>query len=225
MSEFAFENYGQLKSAVAEWLMRQDLEPQIPVWIKMVEAFCDRELRTREMIKRSRTQATGQYIALPDDWRKAKNIQRMADQKALGLMAFDEIDRYREALRSGRVTRPGAPTHYALVGNTLELAPSPTPEDPVEIEMIYYAQVPRLEEAEAEGAVVEGVNTNWLLRGYPDIYLYGALVHSAPYLKDDERVGVWEKLFKEAVIAANGSDADSRFSGAPMVRRGKGFGV
>lgn len=217
MSEFAFENYGQLKSSVAEWLMRKDLEPQIPQFIRLAEAELDTVLRTREMIRRSRTVAEGQYITLPGDWKKAKNVQRVADNKALGLMAFDEIDRYRADLKAGRRHNDGrGPAFYALVGDTMELAPSPSPGAPYEIEMIYYAQVPRL---------LADSSTNWLLRDYPAIYLYGALVHSAPFLKEDERVPVWQNLYQQAVASANQSDADSRFSGAPMMRRGTGFGV
>jgi hypothetical protein len=34
-------------------------------------------------------------------------------------------------------------------------------------------------------------STNWLLTAYPDTYLYAALVESAPYLRDDERVALW----------------------------------
>ena len=225
MSGFAFENYNGLKAAIAEWLMRKDLEPQIPQFIRLAEAELDTVLRTREMIHRSRTTAKTQYIALPADWKKAKNVQRVADSKALGLMAFDEIDRYRADLKAGRRHNDGrGPAFYALVGDTMELAPAPSSEAPHEIEMIYYAQVPRLRDAKLPGEV-GAVDTNWLLQDYPAIYLYGALVHSAPFLKEDERVPVWQNLYQQAVASANQSDADSRFSGAPMTRRGTGFGV
>lgn len=215
MSAVAFENYGQLREAVADWLMRKDLEAQIPQFIRLAEAELDKVLRTREMIRRSRTIAEDQYITLPGDWRKAKNVQRVADNLALGLMAFDEIDKYRADVKAGRRPNRG-PEFYALVGDTLELAPSPSPEAPSEIEMIYYAKVPRLQGE---------VDTSWLLRDYPELYLYGALVHSAPFLKDDERLAVWQTLYQQAVMAANQSDADARFSGAPMQRRTSGFGV
>jgi len=217
MSIVAFENYGQLREAVADWLMRKDLEAQIPQFIRLAEAALDKVLRTREMIRRSRTIAEGQYIPLPGDWRKAKNVQRVADSHALGLMAYDEIDKYRADIKSGRRRNPNrGPEFYALVGNTMELAPSPSPGAPSEIEMIYYAKVPRLQGE---------VDTSWLLLDYPEIYLYGALVHSAPFLKDDERLAVWQTLYRQAVMAANQSDADARFSGAPMQRRIRGFGV
>src|SRR5690606_10535030 len=33
--------------------------------------------------------------------------------------------------------------------------------------------------------------TNWLLEDWDDIYFYAALVESAPFLKEDERIPVW----------------------------------
>ena len=42
-------------------------------------------------------------------------------------------------------------------------------------------------------------STNWILRDYPDAYLYGAPVQSAPYLKDDGRMAGWAALFTAAL--------------------------
>ena len=47
------------------------------------------------------------------------------------------------------------------------------------------------------------VVTNWLLVRHPDIYFYGALLHSAPYFDDDQRIATWERFYGAAVSAAN----------------------
>lgn len=217
MSEYAFADYASLKASVADWLMRQDLTNQIPQFIAMNEAGLDSVLRVRKMIRRSTVAAENRYVTLPADWQKARNVQRLSDGEPLGFMAFDEIDKYRADVQAGRRV-PGSqgPHYYSLVADSLELAPAPTPDAPADIEMIYYAKVPRLSDEEP---------TNWLLRDHPDVCLYGALLHSAPFLKDDERLAVWQSLYQQAVTAANQSDADARYSGAPMMRRGAGFGV
>jgi len=217
MSEFSFANYGELKEAMADWLMRQDLNARIPQFLRMAEAELDTVLRVREMIGRARTVAECQYIALPDDWVKARNVQRVSDGEPLGLMAYDEIDRYRADIKAGRTYVDGrGPRFYALVGEAMELAPAPPEESPAEIELIYYRRVPRPS---------SDTQRTWLLDRYPSVYLYGGLVHSAPFLKDDERLAVWQALYQNAVASANQSDADARYSGAPMVRRSSGFGV
>jgi len=132
-----------------------------------------------------------------------------------------------DGLRSPPVIlRPGSVTYEQLVkypgmqqlqvglGNSMELLPSPSAEDVVDIEILYYANVSPLTDASP---------TNWLLTEHPDLYLYGALVHTAPFLKEDERVPVWEKMFVEALAEANVEDADARRSGAPMSRPRLGF--
>lgn len=216
-TEYAFKDYAELKATVADWLMRPDLESQIPQFIKMAEEFCNSNLRTREMTRRSRTTAKARYISLPTDWRKARNVQRVEDNRVLEFMAFDEMDRYRADIATGRIVdAPSQPVYFSLVGDTMEFAPSPTQDNPTEIEMIYYGAVPRL---------VNDFDTNWLLLKYPSILLYGALIHSAPFLKEDERIATWQNMLNTSVASANESDADARFSGAPMMRRPSSFGV
>ncbi len=208
-------NYAELKSKIASWLMRDDLTDEIPIFIQMAEEFCNSNLRTREMIKRVTLTANARYVDLPDDWRKAKNVQRVADDFALGIMAYDEIDKYRYWLAHNPTAEVDkGPRHFALVGETMELAPAPTASDPHDLEMIYYAKVPHLD---------GDTDTNWLLENYPSILIYGALIHSAPFLQDDARVATWGEMLRTAVESANMSDTDSRFSGAPLQRRIRGF--
>jgi hypothetical protein len=49
-------------------------------------------------------------------------------------------------------------------------------------------------------AKLSDANTsNWLLERHPDVYLYGALLQAAPYLRDDERVALWTPLYGQAI--------------------------
>lgn len=207
-------NYDELKSTMADWLMRADLVPVIPAFIQLAESRFNRVLRGREMIVRSRAITSDQFVSLPADWLKAKNIQRISDGKPLGIMTYEEIDQYRRfgqgqhAINDGETG--GAPEFYAIVGGALELAPSPTPTNPAEIEMIYYGKFVGLSESK---------QTNWLLSNHPDVYLYESLTHSAPYLKDDARLAVWQTRANTAMQELNLSDADARWSGAPLTRR------
>ena len=49
--------------------------------------------------------------------------------------------------------------------------------------------------------------TNWVLARYPDLYLYGTAVHSAPYLQFDERLSMWAAIYANLVTDIN---AESR---------------
>lgn len=210
-----FENYSELKDAIAAWLInRTDLVGEIPWFIRMAEASINRKLRTRQMINRSRVTAAARYVKLPSDWRKAWNIQRVTDNFPLMYLSPAEMDKKRHELSESGDTSTDTATYYSFFGETLELLPSPSDGDRVDIEMLYYARVRPLSDANP---------VNWLISEHPDLYLYGALIHTAPFLKEDERIPVWEKLFKEALAEANAEDADAKRSGAPMTRPKRSF--
>lgn len=211
---FPFKNYQELQDAIAKWLInRTDLVEEIPWFIRTAEASINRKLRTRQMVNRSQVTATTRYLQLPGDWRKAWNIQRVEDHYPLEYLTPAEMDKERYELAKRPEKMPYA-SFYSLFGDSIELLPSPTEDDPVAIEMLYYAAIRPLSDEHPE---------NWLLTAHPDIYLYGALIHTAPFLMDDERLAVWEKLFKEALAEANIEDADAKRSGTPLTRPRNSF--
>lgn len=209
-----FDTHAELKATISRWLMRSDLTEEIPSFISLAEAEISRRLRTRQMMTRARIEATSRYVKLPAGWRKAWNVQRVADDYPLEYLAPVEMDKLRHAISQNLVTAPPACSYYSLFGNTIEFLPEPTSADPVNMEMLYYIKIPSL---------TEETDSNWLLRTHPDLYLYGALMHSAPFLRDDERVGLWKQLFEDALASANIEDVDSKRSGAPMTRPTRSF--
>ena len=78
------------------------------------------------------------------------------------------------------------------------------------MELLYYQKIPALSASNT---------TNWLLTAHPDVYLYGALMQSAPYLDDDQRMQVWSTLYGNAVQAVNQESEKARYSGAGMRMR------
>lgn len=206
----AFADYSSLQTNIGNWLLRDDLSANIPTFIALAEAELNRRLRTRQMVVRSRTTANDRYISLPSDWRMAWNIQVVDGDYPLEYLSPVELDRWRQQDHRN-VTEP---KFYTIFGDTLELAPSPTASDPIEIELIYFSDIPALSVSNT---------TNWLLQEYPDLYLYGALKHTAPFLMDDQRLAVWENLFETALASANAEATQARRSGAPLRRRIQGF--
>jgi hypothetical protein len=92
-----------------------------------------------------------------------------------------------------------------MTGAQFELYP--VPDDIYTGELLYFAKIPALSDA---------ATTNWLLTDSPDAYLYGALVHSAPYLKDDARIQVWAALYQSAIDNLNASSDNARHSGTGL---------
>ena len=58
--------------------------------------------------------------------------------------------------------------------------------------------------------------TNDILTNFPDLYLYGSLAETSPFLMQDERLQVWSALYKESVKTANDSAQRGRVSAAPL---------
>jgi hypothetical protein len=69
------------------------------------------------------------------------------------------------------------------------------------IEMVYRKNIPAFATNDP----------NWLLTLAPDLYLYGALLESAPYIKEDGRIQTWERLMAPRVrhSVTTGAPADT----------------
>jgi hypothetical protein len=79
--------------------------------------------------------------------------------------------------------------------------------------MIYRANLPPLSAAN---------ESNWLLAFAPDAYLYGVLMEAAPYLADDDRIGVWAAGVQSAFADLNALNDTAEFNAGPLVIRRKG---
>lgn len=68
-----------------------------------------------------------------------------------------------------------------------------------------------------------------LLGDHPDLYLYGALMEAAPYMRDDERLATWGALFKqtrdEVLTKANRLHSQARLRTDAGLRRRRRFNV
>lgn len=197
-------NYTTLVSTVADYLNRQDLSAQIPTFIQLAESDLNTRLRCREMIVRATTTNDDEYVRLPLDFLEGINLQLVGGQSPLRYITLDEADIVNA--RQGY----NAPTFYSLMNGAIELVPPPATGVDVEIEMVYYGKITALSDSN---------QTNWLLLKAPDVYLYGALVHAAPFLMDDQRISVFGSFYSQRVEALNDESQKSLHSGSPLVAR------
>jgi hypothetical protein len=197
-------NYSTLQTTVADYLNRQDLSAYIPTFIQLAEADMNTRLRTREMIVRATTTNDDEFVRLPLDFLESINLQLTNGQSPLRFVTLDEAD-----IINKRQTYT-APTFYSLMNGAIELVPPPATGDDVEIEMVYYGKIPALSDSNT---------SNWLLLKAPDVYLYGALVHAAPFLMDDQRISVFGSFYSQRIEALNDESQKSLHSGSPLVAR------
>lgn len=203
----SISTYSELTASVADFLNRDDLASAVPTFIRLAESRIDRELRHWRQEKRSVAELDAQYSAIPADYLRPIRLQITdAPTGEVALMSVAQMLQ----LRSERNDRVGRPTHYALTAGSIELYP--TPDQTYNASLVYYGRIPSL---------TNEAPTNWLLAEAPDAYLYGALVHSAPYLKDDPRIAIWEGLFSSALGTLATSSDDAKYGGTGLVMRTK----
>lgn len=195
----ALTTYTELQASVADFLNRSDLTSVIPDFVTMAEADLNRTLRVREMSVRTQAPVSTQYVQLPGDFLGMRNIDLMTDPiTPLTYKNLQNLDIHRANDATGK------PLYYSIMQNNIEFAP--VPDSDYTIEIVYYQKIPALSTAN------DGVN--WLLTDHPDAYLYGTLMHSAPYLQADERVGLWAGKYQQIIEQITTSDEKARFSGS-----------
>lgn len=196
--------YAHLKNTIADTLNRTDLTDAIPHFIELAEARFNRQLRLRQQVTRATADLNTQYFAVPGDFLEAKSFQVNTNPPVrLEYVTEYEIDR----LKSKIYVTGGVPQKFTIVGNQLEVIPAP--DSTYTGELTYFAKIPTLSSQNT---------TNWLLQFAPDLYLYGSLAHSAPYLRDDERLGMWADLYRAAYEEIVLADQRASASTTPRVR-------
>ncbi len=209
-------DYTSLQTAITEYLARdQDatLIARIPTFIQLFEAKANRTLFVRQMEARSSASIVSgvtdsEFVLLPSDFQSMRRVRisSVTGKPCLEFKSGTQMDEYRFS-RSDVTDRP---RYFTIFGSEMELAP--TPDSNYTIEMIYRASIPAL----------ANNSSNWLLSLAPDAYLYGALLESAPYIKEDDRIQTWALGLKTTLDGLNNLGLTSTFNAGPMVVRTSG---
>ena len=202
----ALGTFTELKDAVADWLDRSDLTARIPDIITLAEARLNRDLRIRPMEVRSSMETTSgqRYFNLPGGYLQMRNIQMNTNPiTPLEYITPEMLDRLYGSDTAGK------PRAYTLIGDEIQLAP--IPDSDYTVEMAFYEKFTSL------GDGTSGtVTSNWLTLNAPDVLLYGALLEAEPFIKNDERIGLWLNAYNSAIKKLQDSDARDRHSGSAM---------
>jgi hypothetical protein len=210
----SFASYTDLQTAVAEWLGRETdaaILARMPDFISLCEAKLNRDLRSNKMEKRATALVNmlsdePEFVSLPSDFQTMRRVRLngVEGKPRLEFLSGQQADEFRT--RSGNA--PGRPQFFTIFGDEMELIR--TPDMAYSIEMVYRANIPALSAANP---------SNWLLAMAPDIYLYGALLETAPYIKEDERLSTWATGFKYALDSINQLSRDQAYNAGPMTAR------
>ena len=207
----ALNTFTALKASVADFLNRDDLTAVIPDFISLAEAQINRDVRHWKMEARSSGQQdpSDEYMQIPADWVETIRLHLTGS----GTSVVNLISRDAMAdKRQGDNDTSGTPMYYTHADGQFQLYP--TPNATTDFELHYYQKIPSL----------ISNSDNWLLLDSPDVYLYGAVLHSAPYLAEDERVAIWAQMYSAAVARLNEASESARYSGSGLKLKIRGLG-
>ena len=177
-------NYAALVESISDELSRNDLYSKIPEWISMAELSLGRfvGLLDGEQVATGTLTAGATTFALPAGCKKVIHIELGAapDLKILETVSWATFS----AVKNNDTS--GTPRAAAYIGRTAHLAPA-VGEDTA-YTLYYYGKPTPLSDENP---------TNDLLEMGADVLKYSALVFSAPYLGEDERISTWSALVAE----------------------------
>jgi hypothetical protein len=164
---------------------------QLPRLITLAQRRIARELKIQGFIRAVSTPlSAGVAVYLkPDRWR---------DTVSMTVNGSPIFARAYEYLRSywPNEAETAAPQFYADYDYQHWLI-TPTPAATDTLEVLYYEQ-PRFLDNETQ--------TNWLTEYAPDLLLYATLLEATPFLKNDERMQMWQTTYDRAAQALSGED-------------------
>jgi hypothetical protein len=171
---------------------------QIPRLINLAERKIARELKVQGFINVVTGELnTGQSVyPKPDRWRDTVSINigtgsTQNERKFLFTRDYEYIRTYwPNALDTDQ------PLFYSDYDYSHWLI-APTPDQDYPFEILYYELPPLLDDS---------VQTNWVTEYAPQLLLYGTLVEATPFLKNDERIQVWQSMYDRAAAMLNGED-------------------
>ena len=200
----ALDTYANLKTEIASFLNRDDLTAQIDTFIDLAETRHARDLRIREMetVDTSITTVAGtQSYDLPTGYLELRYAMLQTSPYTM-LQYMTPADFFR-VYNEGEGT--GMPVYYTIVGKKIYLGHSPDSANVLELG--FFQRATELSSSNTK---------NDILTNFPDLYLYGSLAETSPFLMQDERLAVWSSLYKEGVRTANESAQRGRVSAAPL---------
>lgn len=194
-------SYSELKTAVANWLNRSDLTTYIPDFVSLGEWRVNRELRIRAMETSLSSAIASGVLALPSDYVELKHAY-------VDGSPVQHLQRVNAEMIYGKYpTRSsvGKPNFIAREGSNFIFGPYP--DSTYTIKGIYYKRLSPLSDSNT---------TNWFTTNAPDLLLFSALLEAEPFMKNDERLILWQTKYEQAKSQIETEDQRESFSGSAL---------
>jgi hypothetical protein len=190
MTTAAAMTYDSLVDDISTYLERTDEATliKIPQFIMLTEQIIASELKfLGNLVVVESTMVQGEnIIAKPARWRKTVSMNVTVDQSR-----FPVLLRKYEYLREywPNPTEEDVPKFFCDYDYDHWLI-APTPAQDYSFEVLYYQRVQPLDTSN---------QTNWFTQYAPQAMLYGSLLQAMPFLRNDERMPMWQSNYDHII--------------------------
>ena len=196
-------NYSTLKTAIADYLTRDDLTSFVPNFIQNAENKLYRTLNLRNEETALSVSISSGVAAVPSDFKMLKFAYYNATPaELLRWVSVNEIyNDYPDRSETGYpdiISREG--TNFVF---------GPVSVDGT-LKGIYWKKLTSLSDSNT---------TNWYTSNAPDVLLYGALLEAAPFIHNDARIPVWREFYLEAVDTLRKENDNAEVSYGSLTQR------
>lgn len=186
MTTASVMTYDSLVENIQSYLERSDTQTleKIPLFIMLAEQVIASQIKFlgNLTVNTSAMVANQATVDKPARWHKtvSMNITVAGERNPVLLRKYEYLREYWPD-----PTATGTPKYYADYDYTHWLV-APTPAAAYNFEVLYYERVQPLDSSN---------QTNWFTIYAPQALLYGSLLQAMPFLKNDERMAMWQQQF------------------------------
>lgn len=186
MPTAAVMTYDSLVDDISTYLERTDAATleKIPTFIMLAEQVIASQIKFlgNLTVNQSNMTASQSIIDKPARWHKtvSMNVTVNGERQPIFLRKYEYLREY-----APDPAQTGVPKYYADYDYTHWLV-APTPDEDYVFEVLYYERIQPLDSSN---------QTNWFTIYAPQALLYGSLLQAMPFLKNDERMGMWQQQY------------------------------
>lgn len=197
MTVAAVMTYDSLVNDISTYLERTDQATldKIPQFIMFAEQVLASEIKfLGNLTVADGTMTTSNPILdKPARWRKTVsfNVTVAGERFPVFLRKYEYVREYWPD-----DTKTGVPAFYCDYDYTHWLV-APTPASAYSFQVLYYERNQPLDSTN---------QSNWFTQYAPQAMLYGSLLQAMPFLKNDERIPVWQSMYDKAIALLKEED-------------------
>jgi hypothetical protein len=190
MATAAVMTYDSLVENIQSYLERTDAATiaKIPLFIMLAEQVIAADIKFlgNLIVNTSTMVANANVIDKPARWHKtvSMNITVAGERRPVLLRKYEYIRNYWP-----NPAETDVPLFYCDYDYTHWLV-GPTPNAPYVFEVLYYERAQPLDSSN---------QTNWFTTYAPQALLYGSLLQAMPFLKNDDRIPMWQAQYKQII--------------------------